>query len=90
MFIIALGQRVSILIESSSGPSKKIDPFLYCVYIYIYIYIYIYTHIYMCVCVCVCVKHFGMANTKKNICLCTYIFVIRWPETIREIISHLC
>jgi len=28
MFIIALGQRVSILIESSSGPSKKIDPSL--------------------------------------------------------------
>jgi len=28
MFIIVLGQHVSILIESSSGPSKKIDPFL--------------------------------------------------------------
>jgi len=27
MFII-LGQHVSILIESSSGPSKKIDPYL--------------------------------------------------------------
>ena len=26
MFIIVLGQHVSILIESSSGPSKKIDP----------------------------------------------------------------
>jgi len=26
MFIIVLGQYVSILIESSSGPSKKIDP----------------------------------------------------------------
>ena len=25
MFIIALGQNVSILIESSSGPSKEID-----------------------------------------------------------------
>ena len=28
MFIIVLGQTVSIFIESSSGPSKKIDPFL--------------------------------------------------------------
>ena len=28
MFIIALGQHVSILIESSSGPSKNIDPYL--------------------------------------------------------------
>ena len=26
MFIILLGQHVSILIESSSGPSKKTDP----------------------------------------------------------------
>ena len=30
MFIIVLGQRVSILIESSSGPSKKIDPYVKC------------------------------------------------------------
>ena len=30
MFIIVLGQHVSILIESSSGPSKKIDPNLNC------------------------------------------------------------
>jgi hypothetical protein len=30
MFIIVLGQHVSILIESSSGPSKKIDPSLKC------------------------------------------------------------
>ena len=29
MFIIVLGQYVSILIESSSGPSKKIDPYFY-------------------------------------------------------------
>jgi len=28
MFIIVLGQHVSILIESSSGFSKKIDPYL--------------------------------------------------------------
>ena len=28
MFIIVLGQHVSILIESPSGPSKKIDPYL--------------------------------------------------------------
>ena len=28
MFIIVLGQHVLILIESSSGPSKKIDPYL--------------------------------------------------------------
>ena len=28
MFIIVLGQRVSILIESSSGLSEKIDPYL--------------------------------------------------------------
>ena len=28
MFIIVLGQHVSILIESTSGPSKKIDPYL--------------------------------------------------------------
>jgi len=28
MFIIVLGQRVSILIELSSGPSKKRDPYL--------------------------------------------------------------
>ena len=28
MFIIVLGQHVSILIESSSGPSKIIDPYL--------------------------------------------------------------
>ena len=28
MFINILGQHVSILIESSSGPSKKIDPYL--------------------------------------------------------------
>ena len=28
MFIIVLGQHVSILIESSSGPSKKMDPYL--------------------------------------------------------------
>jgi len=30
MFIIVLGQHVSIFIESSSGPSKKIDPYLKC------------------------------------------------------------
>jgi len=30
MFIIVLGQNVSILIESSSGPSKKIDPYFKC------------------------------------------------------------
>jgi len=30
MFIILLGQHVSILIESSSGPFKKIDPYLEC------------------------------------------------------------
>ena len=30
MFIIVLGQHVSILIESSSGPSKKTDPRLKC------------------------------------------------------------
>ena len=28
MFVIVLGQHVSILIESSSGSSKKIDPYL--------------------------------------------------------------
>ena len=28
MFVIVLGQHVSILIESSSGPSKKTDPYL--------------------------------------------------------------
>ena len=28
MFINVLGQHVSILIESSSGPSRKIDPYL--------------------------------------------------------------
>jgi len=28
MFIIVLGQHVSILIESSSGPYKKKDPYL--------------------------------------------------------------
>ena len=28
MFIIVLGQHVSILIKSSSGPSKEIDPYL--------------------------------------------------------------
>ena len=28
MFINVLGQHVSILIESSSGPSKKSDPYL--------------------------------------------------------------
>jgi len=28
MSIIVLGQHVSILIESSSGPSKKTDPYL--------------------------------------------------------------
>jgi len=28
MFINVLGQHVSILIESSSGPAKKIDPYL--------------------------------------------------------------
>jgi len=30
MFIIILWQHVSILIESSSRPSKKIDPYLKC------------------------------------------------------------
>jgi len=30
MFIILLGQHVSILTESYSGPSKKIDPHLKC------------------------------------------------------------
>jgi len=30
IFIIVLGQHVSILIESSSGPSKKIDRYLKC------------------------------------------------------------
>jgi len=30
MFIIVLGQHVSILTESSSGHSKKIDPYLKC------------------------------------------------------------
>ena len=38
MFIIVLGQHVSILIGSSSGPFKKKDP--YFIYIYIYIRIY--------------------------------------------------
>jgi len=28
MFIIVLGQHVSILVESSSGPSKNTDPYL--------------------------------------------------------------
>jgi len=28
MFIIVLGQHVSILIQSSSGPSKNTDPYL--------------------------------------------------------------
>jgi len=28
MFINVLGQNISILIESSSGPSKKVDPYL--------------------------------------------------------------
>ena len=28
MFTNVLGQHVSILIESSSGPSKKVDPYL--------------------------------------------------------------
>jgi len=28
MFIIVLGQHVSILIESSSGPTKNTDPYL--------------------------------------------------------------
>jgi len=28
MFFIVLGQHVSILIDSSSGPYKKIDPYL--------------------------------------------------------------
>jgi len=28
MFVIVLGQHVSILIESSSGPSKNTDPYL--------------------------------------------------------------
>ena len=28
MFFIVLGKNVSILIETSSGPSKKIDPYL--------------------------------------------------------------
>jgi hypothetical protein len=28
MFIIVLGQHVSVLIESSSAPSKKTDPYL--------------------------------------------------------------
>jgi len=28
IFLIVLGQHVSILIESFSGPSKKIDPYL--------------------------------------------------------------
>jgi len=31
MFIIVLGQHVSILTESSSGPSKKTNPYLKCV-----------------------------------------------------------
>jgi hypothetical protein len=30
MFIIVLGQYVSILVESSSAPSKKIDTYLKC------------------------------------------------------------
>ena len=30
MFIIVVGRHFSILIESSSGPSKKIDPYLKC------------------------------------------------------------
>jgi len=30
MFIVVPGQHVSILTESSSGPSKKIDPYLKC------------------------------------------------------------
>jgi len=28
MFFIVLGQHVSILVQSSSGPSKKTDPYL--------------------------------------------------------------
>ena len=30
MFILLLGQHVTILTESSSGPSKKINPYLKC------------------------------------------------------------
>ena len=30
IFIIVLGRHVSILIETSSGPSKDIDPYLKC------------------------------------------------------------
>ena len=30
MFIVVLGQHVSIFIESSAGHSKKIDPYLKC------------------------------------------------------------
>jgi len=53
MFITVLGKHVSILTESSSGPSKKIDPnkVSFCLTdtsLYIYI----------------CVTHFGMANIK--------------------------
>ena len=58
MFIIVLGQHVSILIESSPGPSKKqilTQQCLKCAVGYMFIYIY------------VCVEHFGMANIKKKL-----------------------
>ena len=65
MFIIVLGQHVSILTESSSGPSKKVDPYLKCLKMCWGTIIYIYVCVCVCVFVCVCVKHFAMANIKK-------------------------
>ena len=40
MSIIVLGQNVSIVIESSSGPSEKIDPYLKCLKLHCWINIH--------------------------------------------------
>ena len=68
MFIIVLGQHVSILIESSSGPSKKIYPYLetfklrcripnayiiyVCMYVCMHVYVCMYVYMYVRMYVC--------------------------------------
>ena len=42
MFSVVLGQDISILIESFSGPSKRIDPYLEILYYIILYYVILY------------------------------------------------
>ena len=87
MFIIVLGQHVSILIESSSGPSKNTDPYLKvfkmrCGIQNAYILDIIMYKMYVSLCSCYTIrilisKNFavGMKEVKRMYLRCVYIYI---------------